>query len=106
MFIQAFDGSQYCCVNDKDIYRWKKYPSTKQNQRLRYRLYSAKTKAPHSTMNHPWRRQQFGKFVKQQEHHQNDQDTKNCLNEAHQYNKPQQKANYFRTNTQLFLQKF
>ena len=22
-------------------------------------------------MNHPWRRQQFGKFVKQQEHHQN-----------------------------------
>ena len=25
---------------------------------------------------HPWRRQQFGKFVKQQEHHQNDQDTK------------------------------
>ena len=33
MFIQAFDGSQYCCVNDKDIYALKKYPSTKQNQK-------------------------------------------------------------------------
>ena len=55
-------------------------------------------------MNHPWRRQQFGKFVKQQEHHQNDQDTKIASrNEAHQYNKPQQKAG---ANTSIILGHF
>ncbi len=26
MFIQAFDGSQYCCVNDKDIYALEEIP--------------------------------------------------------------------------------
>ena len=77
MFIQAFDGSQYCCVNDKDIYALEEIPSTKQKSKDLDIDYSAKTKeAPHSAMNHPGCRQQFGKFVKQQEHHQNDQDTK------------------------------
>ena len=66
MFIQAFDGSQYCCVNDKDIYALEEIHYT-----------PPKPKKPRiPPMNHPWRRQQFGKFVKQQEHHQNDQDTK------------------------------
>ncbi len=51
MFIQAFDGSQYCCVNDKDIYALEEIPEHETKiKRLRYRLYSAKTKeAPHST---------------------------------------------------------
>ena len=39
-------------------------------------IISKSKKAMIPPMNHPWRRQQFGKFVKQQEHHQNDQDTK------------------------------
>ncbi|MFR7901865.1 MAG: hypothetical protein ACLU6Y_20200 [Ruminococcus sp.] len=51
MFIQAFDGSQYCCVNDKDIYALEEIPEHETKiKRLRYRLYSAKTKeALHST---------------------------------------------------------
>ena len=32
MFIQAFDGSQYCCVNDKDSYALEEIPSTNKSK--------------------------------------------------------------------------
>ena len=78
MFIQAFDGSQYCCVNDKDIYALEEIPEHETKSKdLDIDYTPPKPKKPRiPPMNHPWRRQQFGKFVKQQEHHQNDQDTK------------------------------
>ena len=78
MFIQAFDGNQYCCVNDKDIYALEEIPEHETKSKdLDIDYTPPKPKKPRiPPMNHPWRRQQFGKFVKQQEHHQNDQDTK------------------------------
>ena len=78
MFIQAFDGSQYCCVNDKDIYALEEIPEHETKSKdLDIDYTPPKPKKPRiPPMNHPWRRQQFGKFVKQQAHHQNDQDTK------------------------------
>ncbi len=78
MFIQAFDGNKYCCVNDKDIYALEEIPEHEAKSKDLDRDYTPpkpkKVNIP--SMNHPWRRQQFGKFVKQQEHHWNDEDTK------------------------------
>lgn len=78
MFIQAFDGSLYCCVNDKDIYALEEIPMHEAKSKDLDADYTPpkpkKTYIP--PMNHPWRRQQFGKFVRQQEHHQNDPDAK------------------------------
>ena len=75
MFIQAFDGNKYCCINDKDIYALEEVP-----------IHEAKSKdldadyVPHKPkkkyippMNHPWRRQIFGKFVSSQAHHRLDE---------------------------------
>ena len=77
MFIQAFDNNKYCCVNDKDIYALEEIPEHEAKSKHLDADYTppkpGKTHIP--PMNHPWRRQHFGKFVKQQEHHRND-DTK------------------------------
>lgn len=74
MFIQAFDGRQYCCVNDKNIYALEEIPEREAKSKNIDIDYTPpkqqKTYIP--PMNHPWRRQQFGKFVKQQEHHWQD----------------------------------
>ena len=74
MFIQAFDGRQYCCVNDKDIYALEEIPEHEAKSKDIDMDYTApkpkKTYIP--SMNHPWRRQCFGKFVRQQQHHWND----------------------------------
>ena len=74
IFIQAFDGSQYCCVNDKDIYALEEIPMHEAKSKDLDADYTPpkpkKTYIP--PMNHPWRRQQFGKFVKQQEHYRSD----------------------------------
>ena len=78
MFIQAFDNHKYCCVNDKDIYALEEIPKHEAKSKDLDLDYappkSKKTYIP--PMNHPWRRQYFGKFVKQQEHHWNDTDIK------------------------------
>lgn len=34
MFIQAFDGNKYCCVNDTDIYALACIPEMKQNRKI------------------------------------------------------------------------
>ena len=78
MLIQAFDGNKYCCVNDKDIYALEEIPEHEAKSKdLDIDYVPPKPKKTYiPPMNHPWRRQHFGKFVKKQEHHWNDQDTK------------------------------
>ena len=71
MVIQAFDGSLYCCVNDKEIYALEKvperYPSTKNLDAEQPAQKPKKKYIP--PMNHPWRRSAFRKFVQNQPHH-------------------------------------
>ena len=78
MLIQAFDNCLYCCVNDKDIYSLEEIPEHETKSKDLDADYTPskpkKTYIP--SMNHPWRRQQFGKFVRQQEHHRSDPNTK------------------------------
>ena len=73
MFIQAYDGAKYCCVNDKDIYALEEIPEHEAKSKEFDMDYKKpehkKTYIP--PMNHPWRRQAFERFVKQQEHHWN-----------------------------------
>lgn len=74
MFIQAFDGSQYCCVNDKDIYLLECIPEHEAKSKdLDLDYTASKPKKRYiPPMNHPWRKSSFGKFVRKQEHHWND----------------------------------
>ena len=71
MVIQAFDGSLYCCVNDKEIYALEKvperYPSSKNLDAEQPTQKPKKKYIP--PMNHPWRRSAFRKFVQNQPHH-------------------------------------
>ena len=70
MVIQAYDGSLYCNVNDKDIYVLEAIPQHEpksQNFDDDYeQAKPQKRKIP--AMNHPWRSKSFWKFVKAQEH--------------------------------------
>lgn len=70
MVIQAFDGSMYVCVNDKDIYELEEIPAHEQKSRDLDPDYQ--TPRPRKRyippMNHPWRRQTFKKFVHSQPH--------------------------------------
>lgn len=77
MFIQAFDGLKYCCVNDKDIYALEEIPKHAPKSKDLDSDYKKPkpTKKYIPPMNHPWRRQTFSKFVKTQEHHWHDQYT-------------------------------
>lgn len=77
MFIQAFDNRKYCCVNDRDIHALEEIPEHEAKSKNLDADYTPpkpkKTYIP--PMNHPWRRQHFEKFLKQQEHHRNDSGT-------------------------------
>ena len=74
IFIQAYDGEKYCCVNDKDIYALEEIPE----HEAKSKDIDADYKPPVEKeryippMNHPWRRSHFGRFVKKQAHHQAD----------------------------------
>ena len=74
MFIQAYDGCKYCCVNDKEIYALEEIPEHEAKSKELDADYKQpepkKTYIP--AMNHPWRRQSFQKFVKHQKHHWDD----------------------------------
>ena len=74
MLIKAYDGNKYCCVNDKDIYELEEIPEHEaKSQNLDHDYQKPKPiKRNIPSMNHPWRRSLFGKFVKKQEHHWND----------------------------------
>lgn len=76
MFIQAFDGKKYCCVNDTDIFALEEIPKHEAKSKNFDSDFSAKKpkKQYIPPMNHPWRRNAFNKFVKQQKHHLNDSD--------------------------------
>ena len=76
MFVKAFDGSLFCCVNDRDVYALEEIPEreTKSKDFDADYVPDKPTKRYIPPMNHPWRRQAFGKFVKTQKHHWNDDD--------------------------------
>lgn len=73
MVIEAFDGSKYCCI-DEAIYALEAVPShEKLSKNFDIPPKEDKViKRSIPAMNHPWRRQEFWKFVKMQEHHWND----------------------------------
>ena len=76
MFIQAFDGKKYCCVNDADIYSLEAIPeheAKSKNLDLDYKEPKPKKKYI-PPMNHPWRKSIFHKFVQKQEHHWDDEE--------------------------------
>lgn len=71
MVIHSFDGSLFCCVNDKTIYALEEIPQrAKGSENLDADYTKEKPKKRYiPPMNHPWRRKTFWKFVKLQEHH-------------------------------------
>jgi len=74
MVIQAFDGSLYCCVNDKDVYALEKilqrYETSKDLDPQQPAPRPKKKYIP--PMDHPWKRDTFHKFVQKQPHHMDD----------------------------------
>ena len=71
MVIRAFDGSLFCCVNDKDIYALQAIPSHEEKSKdldADYKKPEPK-KQYIPPMSHPWRRSSYKKFVGSQEHH-------------------------------------
>ena len=73
MFIEAFDGDKYCCVNDTDIYALECIPEHEiKSKDLDLDYKEPKPKKRYiPPMNHPWRKSIFNKFVQKQEHHWN-----------------------------------
>lgn len=71
LVIHAFDGSLFCCVNDKDIYALDAIPKhAKKSKDLDVDYEPVKPRPRYiPPMNHPWRRSAFGKFVRSQPHH-------------------------------------
>ena len=71
MVIKAFDGSLFCCVNDNDIYALEKIPKRADKSPALDNDYREpkpqKTYIP--PMSHPWKRNEFKKFVRSQPHH-------------------------------------
>ena len=71
MVIKAFDGSLFCSVNDKDVYALEKIPERADKSPDLDNDYiepkPRKTYIP--PMSHPWRRNEFHKFVRSQPHH-------------------------------------
>ena len=74
MVIRAFDGSLYCCVNDRDIYALEKVAQRYETSKdLDMEQIAPKPKKKYiPPMNHPWRRAAFRKFVQNQPHHMGD----------------------------------
>lgn len=76
MFIQAFDGKKYCCVNDAHVYALECIPEHEAKSKdldFDYKeLKPEKQRIP--PMNHPWRKSIFHKFVRKQDHHWNDEE--------------------------------
>lgn len=79
MTIKAFDGSMYCCVNDKDIYSLEEIPAReKKSKDIDSDYEQPKPQKRYiPPMDHPWRRSAFNKFVKSQPHHSDD-DKEKC----------------------------
>ena len=71
MVIQAYDGSLYCCVNDKDIYVLEAVPEHETKSKDLDADYEKPTPQKQNipAMNHPWRSEAFWRFVRAQLHH-------------------------------------
>ena len=71
MIIQAFDGSLYCSVNDKDIYVLEEIPkrAAKSKDFDADAAPGKPKKRVIPPMRHSWRSKMFWRFVKSQEHH-------------------------------------
>lgn len=76
MFIQAFDGNKYCCVNDADTYALECIPEHEAKSKNLDPDYkeSRPRKQNIPPMSHPWRKSLFQNFVRKQEHHRNDEE--------------------------------
>ena len=74
MVILAFDGSLYCCVNDKEVYALEKVSQRYETSKdLDAEQSAPKPKKKYiPSMNHPWRRSAFRRFVQKQPHHTDD----------------------------------
>ena len=76
MVIEAFDGNKFCCI-DETIYALEAIPAH-EKQSKNFDFVTTQTKPIKRiipAMNHPWRRQEFWRFVKMQEHHWDDEIT-------------------------------
>ena len=75
MTIRAFDGSFFCSVNDRDIYSLELIPEHQEKSKdLDVDYKEPKERRRYiPPMSHPWRRAAFGKFVKSQPHHMDDE---------------------------------
>ena len=71
MFVKAYDGNLFCCVNDKDVYVLEEIPKREAKSKdLDYDYKKPKqTKRYIPPMSHPWKRQSFNRFVNSQTHH-------------------------------------
>lgn len=71
MVIKAFNGDLFCCINDEDVYALEKIPEREKKSKEFDADYTAPRprKRVIPSMNHPWRRSVFGKFVRSQKHH-------------------------------------
>lgn len=74
MVIKAFDGSLFCCVNDRDIYALQAIPAHEEKSRELDADYvePQPRKQYIPPMSHPWRRSSYKKFVASQDHHRLD----------------------------------
>lgn len=73
MVIESFNGNKYCCI-DNNVYALDAIP-THERKSKNFNFTDSVEKPEKQNipaMNHPWRRQEFWKFVKMQEHHWND----------------------------------
>lgn len=76
MTIKAFDGNLFCCVNDKDVYALGQIPEHEEKSKELDADYQKpkEQKKYIPSMDHPWRRSAFTKFVRSQPHHFDDDD--------------------------------
>ena len=74
MFIQAYNGGKYCCVNDKYTYALEEIPEHEAKSRDLDADYIPPENKPKYVppMSHPWKRKSFERFVKSQKHHLDD----------------------------------
>lgn len=74
MVIKAFDGSLFCCVNDRDIYALQAIPAhAEKSKELDADYVKPQPRKQYiPPMSHPWRRSSYKKFVSSQDHHRLD----------------------------------
>ena len=69
MFIQAFDGMKYCCVNDKYTYALEEIPDHEAKSKDMDADYAPPEQKPRYVppMSHPWKKASFDSFIRKQD---------------------------------------